>query len=253
MDHKHKVVYCPVQKAGCSTWKTILANITSSGKVKPNMTLGQLRGFHATIQRYGLRKVKYTDDLAHYTKLLIVRHPMDRLVSAYWDKMRGTDKTFNKYAYNVVAKYRTNKTNSDPFPTFEEFVQMIFSKSGLSYNQHWDRFFMKSNPCYIHYDYILKLETMAKDMEMFLSEVYHISQVNSDIKLNSASTLTDTDKNTYSKKLGIYGELPQELVQKLLSYFKYEHQFFGYSFNEKTFETSCCHPSKTASSENCCC
>ena len=234
-----------------------MANISSEGAVKAGMSLGQIRALHNNIvKKYGLHAMAYNETLSSYTKFIVVRHPLDRLISAYRDKMRGGDVTFKEGAMKVVERYRTNITNNDTFPTFKEFVKMTLTNSALARNEHWKSYFFKCDPCYVNYDYVLKVETMDHDMRMFLSEVYHdrLSFV-SDTRLNSFKPPSELSDNPYSHKLKLFEDLSAEEVEKITSKFHYEHEFYGYSFNQKTLHAGCCdqHISVTEAATKCCC
>jgi len=66
-------------------------------------------------------------------KMLVVRHPFARLLSAYRDKLEhntaerarhGAAHFFRKYGRKIVAKYRKQgDENHKPEPTFQEFVK----------------------------------------------------------------------------------------------------------------------------------
>ena len=256
VDHAHKVAYCAVPKAGCSSWKTILANISSRGKVKPNMTLRELRGLHRNIDKYGLTKMQYNNKLSNYIKFMVVRHPMDRLLSAYRDKMRGRDVTYNHLANSVVKQFRQNKTNMEKFPTFLEFVRMVLSNVSLANEPHWSKYFYNCDPCQVKYDYVLKLETMQHDMDMLLSKVFQKEMQYVFVrKLNYFLASTKAEV-TFPHRLGQYEALSKKQVFDLSRKFEHERDFFGYRFNQDSLEADCCDIQDSAgkqSQSNCCC
>ena len=253
------MVYCPVEKAACSTWKTIFANISSGGKIIRGMSPAHLRSLHAAIgRRFGLEILPYNASLSSNTKLLVVRHPLDRLLSAYRDKMRGGDITFRNGSFKVVQQFRTNISNNDPYPTFREFVTMLFTNTAIARNPHWDKYFFKCDPCNIEYDYILKVETMEHDMKMFMSEVLPDSlRFVSEPKLNSFGPVSGTIGSPQNHLLKAYEVFSAEELQNIYSKYQYEHEFYGYGFNQNTLQATCCDPTSDAidntSALNCCC
>ena len=257
VDHIHRVAYCFTEKAACSTWKTIMANISTEGKIKSGMTAAQLRAVHYRIGKtFGLEAMRYDNILSHYTKFIVVRHPLDRLVSAYRDKMRGGDVTFYKGAKQVIDTFRKNKTDTSKYPTFREFVQMVLSNMLMSSNPHWNSYFFKCDVCHVNYDYILKVETMEHDMKMFLSNVYlNEMKYVREYKLNSFKTIGELSENSYSKYLKPFEELSTEEIQALMSKYQYEIEMYGYSFNQNTLYADCCDrdASMNNSSLRCCC
>nr|XP_045584797.1 carbohydrate sulfotransferase 11-like [Procambarus clarkii] len=109
-----------------------------------------------------------------YTKLLVVRDPYQRLLSAYRDKFedKGEEFYIKNYA-PVIRTFRQNVSDSrSPKPdtgvTFSEFVSYILSLPKTSFDEHWRPYQQLCFPCDIHYDVIGKYETLVKDSEHFL-------------------------------------------------------------------------------------
>ena len=253
VDHQHKVAYCYIAKNSCSTWKAILANITSGGKVKTSMSHDELNDFHKDISKYGkygLTYEQYNDTLSTYTKLLIVRHPMDRLVSAYLDKVYR-DKAFKLFVMRIAERYRLKKLMDYQIhtygqfvtkPSFKEFLRMIVKQdSRLATNEHWDQYFFRCNPCHIDYDYVLKVETMEHDMQMFLSQVYNIRSGVGETRINSNKQGDSKwqQKLSTHQHLNPYQRLKKAFARKVNDQFQYENDFFGYSFNSDTKRGEC--------------
>ena len=89
VDEKLKVIYSFIPKSGCTTWKHLWKGNLSGKAVK-----GEEYTHMTYINKYGLKFVSQypvkerdgflTDDT--FIKFLVVRHPYDRLLSAYADK-----------------------------------------------------------------------------------------------------------------------------------------------------------------------
>ena len=234
-----------------------MANISSKGKVKSGMTAAELRKLHFRIGKdFGLVTMLYNQALVNYTKFIVVRHPLERLISAYRDKMQGKDVTFRNAVQEVIARFRRNETDTAEYPTFREFVQMVLSKGILSINPHWDNYFFDCDVCSVKYDYILKIETMEHDLKMFLSSVY-LNEVKyvTEYKLNSFRPPVELSDKPFSQYLNYFEELSSEEIQGLSSKFQYESNFYGYSFNQKTLHAECCDKDiiENNSSNWCCC
>jgi len=74
--------------------------------------------------------VEPDETFTHSKKLLIVRHPFERLVSAYRDKLanasgnfiHGTAHFYEKYGRKIVSKFRPSDSMlTQKEPTFAEF------------------------------------------------------------------------------------------------------------------------------------
>ncbi len=115
VDENHHLLYCMIAKSGSSSIKGEL--VKSSGffiESRINETYGV--HFPETLARHNLRTLNNYDKknqrrrLENYWKFLVVRHPFDRLVSAYNDKML-LETEYNPWLKLFAAyKYRLRKS-----------------------------------------------------------------------------------------------------------------------------------------------
>ncbi|ELT92259.1 hypothetical protein CAPTEDRAFT_47802, partial [Capitella teleta] len=110
-----------------------------------------------------------------YYKVMIVRHPIERILSAYRDKFVYApmgEGSLEGYNY-VLTKYRnlppSNLTTQDTRYmqgevkiSLDEFVRMVTDPEA-PFNVHWDQFVTNCNPCVIKYDYVIRSETNTWD------------------------------------------------------------------------------------------
>lgn len=128
-------------------------------------------------------------------------------------------------------------------PTFQGFLTMITSNEGFSNDVHFSPYFKNINPCFMEFDYILKLETQNRDLAMFLSEVYKVKDASAHLQVHQLSLTVP--KNTTpavndSVFLKAYKTIPHSLLSQVMQKFKYEMEFFGYHFNVSSAVASCC-------------
>ncbi|KAH9384601.1 hypothetical protein HPB48_026610 [Haemaphysalis longicornis] len=84
--HSRRFGYCPIPKAATSSLKTIL--LEAEGIKDPGHNADQIfRTFHRQFPLEHPSADLATRLGSDYTKLIVVRHPFDRLVSAYVDKI----------------------------------------------------------------------------------------------------------------------------------------------------------------------
>lgn len=106
-----------------------------------------------------------------YTKLLIVRDPYERLLSAYRDKLEhGKNHTYwGKYVKSIMEYNRKHRMGVNTEVSFSAFVNYV---NGLSkpriHDEHWRPYHQLCFPCGIRYDVIAKYETLTDDSERFL-------------------------------------------------------------------------------------
>ncbi|CAL4116921.1 unnamed protein product, partial [Meganyctiphanes norvegica] len=169
-DHARKLVYCFVPKVACTSWKRVWLKLTNI--VPQNKTLLDIDRYfvHTSLPNLASQKSKLPEILETYRKFMFVRHPFDRVLSAYKDKFENEDK---KSSYNfhkeigkkIEAKYRKPSTDGKNV-TFEDFMHYISEPEGNSFeqlNEHWRSLHQLCNPCSINYDFIGKYENIHED------------------------------------------------------------------------------------------
>ena len=114
VDDKHKLLYCYVPKVGCTSWKVKLSlmsdKVTGGSPVlnthpSPVDSRGGLAKYGIKmLSTYTPEQIKYR--LENYFKFIFVRHPMERLVSAYRSKFekRKDNKVEYPWFYGTYGK-----------------------------------------------------------------------------------------------------------------------------------------------------
>ncbi len=170
VDDFHRVIVCVICKSGSTSLKNWLGVHSPKwdGKIPPEKDFWKPK----TLKRVGISRL---DDfsqperdrrLQEYFKFVTVRHPFDRLVSAFIDKFANPQ---NNYYPNLFRKVIRSTIDVDVRRrrlAFEEFVHMIeLNYTGGSFvDNHWKTFDELCNPCAVQYDAIAKIETLEHDM-----------------------------------------------------------------------------------------
>lgn len=174
VEDRHRVLYCEVPKAGCSNWKRVLmvlAGLASSTADIPHDTVhygGALRRLD-TFSRHGI-----LHRLSTYTKMLFVREPFERLVSAFRDKFEHPNSYYHPvFGKAILARYRANASREAlrtgegvRFPEFMQYLLDVHQPVGMDI--HWDHVGRLCSPCLIDYDFVGKFESMEDDANFFL-------------------------------------------------------------------------------------
>uniref|UniRef100_A0A670I8U1 Carbohydrate sulfotransferase n=1 Tax=Podarcis muralis TaxID=64176 RepID=A0A670I8U1_PODMU len=155
VEDKHKVLYCEVPKAGCSNWKRVLMVLSGVADSAANITHDAAHyGKHLRkLDSYNLKGIHKR--LKTYTKVIFVRDPMERLVSAFRDKFEHPNSYYHPvFGKAIIKKYRLNADRvalaTGSGVKFKEFIHQL------------------CYPCAINYDYIGKFETLGDDANYFL-------------------------------------------------------------------------------------
>ena len=176
------MLYCSIPKVASTMIKGIFAKMTGfTGELHHNSvhneTYLESIGLHY-LSRYSAESIQ--DKLKHYFKFMVVRHPFERIISAYRDKFQTrnpfTQHFQQKYGRKIIREFRHNATDESlrygNDVRFEEFIQYIISmsKHGTRLNPHWRPYTEICFPCLIHYDYIGKLNSLQWDMKYILTK-----------------------------------------------------------------------------------
>ncbi|XP_055001503.1 carbohydrate sulfotransferase 8 [Sorex araneus] len=178
VEDQHRVLYCEVPKAGCSNWKRVLmvlAGLASSTADIQHDTVhygGALRRLD-TFSRHGI-----LHRLSTYTKMLFVREPFERLVSAFRDKFEHPNSYYHPvFGKAILARYRANASREAlrtgegvRFPEFMQYLLDVHQPVGMDI--HWDHVGRLCSPCLIDYDFVGKFESMEDDANFFLRLIH---------------------------------------------------------------------------------
>ena len=181
VDDRLRYIFCFIPKVACTTWKRVLLMLT--GKIGTNNAEDVPRPMvHSKtfVNKYLSSLNNYRPDeienrLKNYFKFMFVRHPFERIVSAYLDKFVRENNFQTIYGTDIIKRYRPNATEESLKEgrdvTFEEFVRHVVDSASLedqTLNEHWQKFYLTCHPCSIQYDFIGKFETLHEDAEFVL-------------------------------------------------------------------------------------
>ncbi|XP_013409350.1 carbohydrate sulfotransferase 11-like [Lingula anatina] len=202
-----QLVYCEVPKAASSLWKMLI--LKAKGYPIKSSESVHMIDFPQNLRRLDTYSSSEIENiLNHYLKFLILRHPADRLVSAYRDKIKFW-KPQNPRALSRVGNYVNQLKGLPPFyptdipeddtqlyyylkrkinsgaelwdtmtslrpsnVTFRDFVRYVADHSDAP-DKHWAPIHRQCHPCYINYDIISYYETMKEDGANILKLVQH--------------------------------------------------------------------------------
>lgn len=227
-DDVYHSIYCPVSKAGSTTWKFILLKVHDSNYVQPKKTVKV--HWPGTLRKYGMQYLpSYTpaeaeDRLERYFKYLMVRHPFDRIVSAYRDKMLQPDEECYQQEVLAVVKENVRKDQNDNSTIkFDEFVKFLLVLDPLTMDRHWMPIYYLCQPCYVKFDYIAKVETMDTDgMNIF----YNMNASEHEVPvLNTNTKKSERDPIGYLK---YFKNVSYEDYQALIKLYERDFALWGY-------------------------
>ncbi|KAM6943002.1 carbohydrate sulfotransferase 8 [Xenentodon cancila] len=174
VEDKYKLLYCQVPKAGCSNWKRtliVLAGQASNAHSIKHDTV-HYGGYLKTLDSFNRKEIMHR--LETYKKVIFVRKPLERVVSAYRDKFENPNDYYHSlFGKPIIFKYRVNpseeavKTGSGV--TFKEFIQYLLDvHRPVGMDIHWEQVNQLCHPCLIDYDFIGKFENMEEESNFLL-------------------------------------------------------------------------------------
>lgn len=174
VEDKYKLLYCQVPKAGCSNWKRtlfVLAGHASNTESIKHDTV-HYSNLIKTLDSFNQEGIRHR--LKTYTKVMFVREPLERIVSAYRDKFENPNPYYHGlFGKPIISKYRKNPSpaslNTGNGVTFNEFAQYLLDvHRPVGMDIHWEQANQLCHPCLIDYDFIGKFENMEEESNFLL-------------------------------------------------------------------------------------
>ncbi|XP_043262341.1 carbohydrate sulfotransferase 11-like [Colletes gigas] len=236
VDEQHELLYCYVPKVACTNWKRVLMVATgkwpSSDPLDIPADQAHSPGTFQRLSNYSLPEIERM--LATYDKLIVVRHPLERLLSAYRNKLEAKHKKSSMYfqarfGKKIIKRYRRNATeeslkNGDDV-TFREFVEFITDDTfNRTQNEHWKPIYQLCQPCLVNYNLVSKYESLVEDATEVLERMGVDSVAFPAKPPNSEPTASKLEK--------YYSTLTYKQLRKLANLYKLDLRLFGYSLED---------------------
>lgn len=174
VNDEYKFIFCMMPKLACTNWKRVflaLNDIPNKNYIMNELNSGHVHGMHGqhakTLDKYSQPEIQ--ERLQTYKKIIFVRDPFERILSAFKDKMfRNDSSVFRDIAKKIIQLKRRDGTPKTGNVKFLEFVQYLTDPDTFhsSYEQHWAKYIHLSQPCILRYDFIGKFETMDADVDL---------------------------------------------------------------------------------------
>jgi hypothetical protein len=173
-----------------------------------------------------------------------VRHPFQRLVSAYRDRIEDTSRFTSQawiYVPRIFALTRPslNLNLSQIFdinhhhqhkltivPTFQEFIEWLLVIPADKYDVHWNRYTDHCSPCSIHYDSVIKMDNFSKQDEVSLMHQMGLKHLNVSLPHLQQTSGGLTDIHVTCQ---YFRQLTPEQVKALYAIYHRDFEMFHYS------------------------
>ena len=237
---RNKVMFCPLCKVASSTMKQLLIN--TSG-----VNLRNISG-HKTGKRYYM-KVKgvtsitdynltgITQRLKHYHSFMTVRHPFDRLLSAYYEKFSHPYANFaakKQRLRQVIETEYAGKLKYEgklPMITLAQFLELIAKRQHEFTNAHWASFMSHCDPCLLQFKQILRLETMEDDLVPLLKRITYPD--GSDPVAGKPRRGHRIHIDRLQQVTDVFRNISSDIIDGLMDIYRLDFQIFGYTWDKK--------------------
>lgn len=232
VEDKYKLLYCQVPKTGCSNWKRTLMVLAGRATNATSIKHDTVHyGNHLkTLDSFDCQGILHR--LETYTKVMFVREPLERMVSAYRDKFENPNNHYHSlFGRPIIAKYRANASQEALMTgsgvTFKEFVQYLLDvHRPVSMDIHWEQMNQLCNPCLIDYDFIGKFENMEEES----NAVLRLVGAPANITLPNFKDRNPTDARTSTEIMQKYfSQVSLQERQRLYDFYYMDYLMFNYS------------------------
>ncbi|XP_066915087.1 carbohydrate sulfotransferase 11-like isoform X2 [Clytia hemisphaerica] len=232
---KARVSYCSIPKVACTTWKKLFQvfygryNDTQSMKMSKDAV-------HELKYQYHMKLNQYEANLKtmQYFNFIIVRHPLERLVSGYRNKIEKPftpyfQKTFGSQMLRLSRKNLTEaEYRAGKGVTFHEYINYIIKTPMRKIDEHFGGMIGLCHICNVKYDFIADMSTLYDDSDIILKLIGWYDR----------HKFPRSSKDTYKQgAVDIAPEyinrLSDDILKKVYEKFKDDFEAFGYKFDIK--------------------
>ncbi len=167
-------VYCPVSKVANTSIKALLcdAEVRGIGLIRPAAEFDYKKVHDPMygplllpyqLPNTALEAALYT---GHFFRFVVVRHPLDRLLSCYLDRVSDETSVASLAVREGLGVDRAEDV------TFPAFVDFIATQDALAMNPHWRPIYHEAAFEHVRYDMVLRFEALASDLPALFERLY---------------------------------------------------------------------------------
>ena len=251
VNDRFKIIGCLIPKTACSSWKFTM--VKSSGKIDMAKVDHEMLHSEAFMTSMGWRllgtynAVEIRRRLKTYFKFITVRHPFDRLVSAYKDKFEAMADSYmdGVHARRIKQRYRAVNVTTGRRPggrvTFAEFIRYVLDTEPQNLDVHWRDYGRLCDPCRVSYDYVVRTETLAADSMAILPRF----AASTDDVMPTQNVIRSKEPHSLQggKSVSLIGSIAARDVRRLQNLYRHDFEMFGYTWRENDTVALCSNPS----------
>lgn len=215
---KFKIAYFPVPKIACTSLKDLFFRLennlgNSAGvcgdPVWPLLINGEKINIHTLYQTKNFGAIDLTK-YSEYQKFAIVRHPVDRLVSCWRNRVIRYKELSSECIQNEIGNLQV----APPDPDFEEFVDKLHVYRRMKSIKH-------------HTD--LMANFLGTDVSVY-TKIFRLDQISEFKEHINGLTGLDLKLNHLQTAPAINPNLSTRLIEKIERIYRVDFDTFGYLF-----------------------
>ena len=221
VNDKYKVLYCFIPKVACTQWNKVFLALDNHPNVTDRNFIHNPKNFKFLNRDYSAEEAELR--LQTYFKFIFVRDPLERLLSAYEDKLVYDRKWYFHASYSKKIVDHFNRfvdRSSDNEVTFKKFIYYI-STIGFNEDRHWATYDNLCLPCDIHFDFIGHFNDMHEEAP------YILRRTGMDKVTTFPPSITH---DTRTKMLKNFASVPKAEIFQLVKLFEKDYEMFNYHF-----------------------
>jgi len=226
------IMTCLPPKTGTTNWQRFYAGLIYPDKKPEDFQVPEI-----FTQLPRISKKNKEDEIpakiaerSDYLKLINVRHPFARLLSAWHQKFHRNFHNLKKYVRQFgrpeIEKFEDFNDENETVYSFEAFIKYVANRTRMeNYDYHWKTMSHICLPCQVNYDIVTMQETSSSDAQFLLEYkklhglTYLPGQYN-DSPLLSTSLVEN------------FANIPRETIEKLYKIYFMDFVLFDYSIDE---------------------
>ncbi|XP_062509944.1 carbohydrate sulfotransferase 8-like [Corticium candelabrum] len=234
VDDKNRVIWCPVRKAGTTTWRIVMLILMGKFSTVKEALDHIMKNDFQYVTRLSDKYLNNEDieyRLNTYTKFMAYREPLGRVVSDY-RQIRLCDTPFRKSMCKRILRHnniRIQSSNNNvsivlPEITFPQFVNFITrfneKRHYIDLDIHWRPTHLICHPCHIDYDYLVDFSSPGVVDE----SAYVLDALGAPSWLQ----LPQENRSGNETKFTFLSQLSPAQFERLSSQYDDDYEIFGY-------------------------
>ena len=181
---RHKIIYCPVAKSACTTFKRLMVNISNiDGKelILSGDVHSATRKYRTGVRLVDLELEEAMEAIAsdEYFRFTVIREPYDRLVSGYIEKFL-VNRMVPRNGFHTGPVLRAiqgmPEVDHERGVSFRSFVEFILCRPANSLDTHWrpQHLYLQG----VNYDAVYRLDQMDRVLADLQLRVKGLKRIN---------------------------------------------------------------------------